>query len=298
MYCHIPVQLEIRKKYSKRDTKLEGVRVATYDFEKTVRNICKSRNDQWSQEVLERIESILSDLPASDCVYLKQCDTNFRTSKSVPKIFGKSEDVSSSSTLGCHEDMVRKEAFTKTCAFFEGNDEEQFALKDLELKMKDYLSSSNVNPCSHVYMKQKLREYYSDSIVISESKGKSSIVTLRSIFGEILREYHSRSQNLSPEEHKKEILKAAAKFIKSDIKSSSFNTDRETYCKLDDFTADSALESLPESLQYLCREMFVGKLNERKVAAIGQSIMQCVRHRAVVAPPNRLGCANALSFSL
>ena len=52
LYCHTPVQLEIRKKYSKRDPKLEGVRVATYDFGKTVRNICKSRNDQWSQEVL------------------------------------------------------------------------------------------------------------------------------------------------------------------------------------------------------------------------------------------------------
>ena len=89
---------------------------------------------------------------------------------------------------------------------------------------------------------------------------------------------------MSPEEHKKETLKAAAKFIKSDIKSSSFNTDRETYCKLDDLTADSALESLPESLQYLCSEMFVGKQNERKVAAIGQSIMQCVRPRAIVAP--------------
>ena len=108
LYCHTPVQLEIRKKYSKRDRKLEGVRVATYDFGKTVRNICKSRNDQWSQEVLGRIEAILSDLPASDCVYHKQCDTNFRTSKSVPKIFGNSEDVSSSSTLGRHEGMVRR----------------------------------------------------------------------------------------------------------------------------------------------------------------------------------------------
>ena len=67
--------------------------------------------------------------------------------------------MSSSSTLGRHEDMVRKEAFTKTCAFFEENDEEQFALKDLELKMKDYLSSSNANLYFHVYMKQKLREY-------------------------------------------------------------------------------------------------------------------------------------------
>ena len=85
--------------------------------------------DQWSQEVLGRIESILSDLPASNFVYHKQCDTNFRTSKSVPKIFGKSEDVSSSSTLGRHEDMVRKESFTKTCAFFAENDEDQFALK-------------------------------------------------------------------------------------------------------------------------------------------------------------------------
>ena len=148
---------------------------------------------------------------------------------------------------------------------------------------------------SHVYMKQKLREYYSDRIVISESKGKSSIVTLRSSVGKILREYHSRSQNLTPEEHKKEILKAVAKFIKSDIKSSSFNTDRETYYKLDDLTADSVLESLPESLQYLCSEMFVGKQNERKVAAIGQSIMQCVRPRAIVAPL-QIGLAVQMHF--
>ena len=161
--------------------------------------------------------------------------------------------------------------------------------------MKDYLSSSNANPYSHVYMKQKLREYYSDRIVISESRGKSSIVTLRSSVGEILRECHSRSQNLSPEEHKKEILKAVAKLIKSDVKSCSFNTDRETYCKHDDLTADSALESLPESLQYLCSEMFVEKQNERKVAAIGQSIMQCVRPRAIVAPL-QIGLAVQMHF--
>ena len=100
---------------------------------------------------------------------------------------------------------------------------------------------------------------------------------------------------MSPEEHKKEILKATAKFIERDIQSPSFDTDRETYCKLDDLAAGSALESLAESLQYLCSEMFVGKQNERKVAAIGQSIMQCVRPRAIVAPL-QIGSAVQMHF--
>lgn len=47
---------------------------------------------------------------------------------------------------------------------------------------------------------------------------------------------------------------------------------------------DSALSFVPVSLQTLLNCLFVGKETSRKVAAIGQAIVQAVRQHAVVAP--------------
>ena len=293
LFCYTAVRFELKNK-SKHDGKADGVRVETYEFEKSIRNVCKIRNDKWSHEVLGRIEAAMSDLPAADTVYHRKCSTNFRTRKNVPKEF-EICDVSLCSSAGRPEDVARKKAFEKTCEFFEKNDEEQCTLKDLEIKMRGYLGESNSTSYSPVYMKAKLQEYYGNHVVISECKGRSSIVTLTSSADDILREYHSSIQNLTPEEQKIEILKTAAKFIKGDIKEKSLSTKRDKYCNVEDLSLVSTLDYLPECLKYFFNQLFVGNNTSRKIAAIGQSVVQCVRPRAIL-PPLQIGLPVQMHF--
>ena len=53
--------------------------------------------------------------------------------------------------------------------------------------MRGYLGESNSTSYSPVYMKAKLQEYYGNRVVISECKGRSSIVALTSSAHDILR---------------------------------------------------------------------------------------------------------------
>ena len=53
------------------------------DFQDFIAQICKERNDEWSEIVLGRLE-YAQDLHAADAVYHQACSVNFRTGKQVP----------------------------------------------------------------------------------------------------------------------------------------------------------------------------------------------------------------------
>ena len=55
----------------------------TQDFQDSITQICKERNDEWSEIVLGRLE-YAQDLHAADVVYHQACSVNFRTGKQVP----------------------------------------------------------------------------------------------------------------------------------------------------------------------------------------------------------------------
>lgn len=55
----------------------------TQDFQDSIAQICKERNDEWSETVLDRLE-YAQDLHAADAVYHQACSVNFRTGKQVP----------------------------------------------------------------------------------------------------------------------------------------------------------------------------------------------------------------------
>ena len=54
--------------------------VRTFEFQKTVEQICRDRNDVWAIKVNDRVKTAI-DLHAADAVYHKQCSVNFRTGK-------------------------------------------------------------------------------------------------------------------------------------------------------------------------------------------------------------------------
>ena len=95
----------------------------------------------------------------------------------------------------------------------------------------------------------------------------------------------SKPQSGDDEETKKRaIIEAAAKRIKSDIKTIIIPSVEE-YAKSADVTLESALEYVPTSLRCLLQHiMLVGKDIRKYEASIGHIIVQGVRPRAVIAP--------------
>ena len=107
-------------------------------------------------------------------------------------------------------------------------------------------------------MKRKLLEHYGENIIISNEKGKSDIVTLRETANEILLSYHEKSKYCDIELQKIQLIEAAARIIRSDVKSLKATTVDE-YPSPNDLTEESALHYIPSSLKLLLSKLFVGK---------------------------------------
>ena len=84
------------------------------------------------------------------------------------------------------------------------------------------------------------------------------------------------------EVQKQYIIEAAAKFLKSDIKTSISEHFRDHSQSPDKLSVAESVLYLPATLQLLCRAMFVGSGKERKIVSIGQSIVQATQPRVVV----------------
>lgn len=59
--------------------------VTTTDFGKTVRQVCLSRSDDWSTDVLSRL-NVIVDCVAQRVGYHIVCSQNFRTGRNIPNI--------------------------------------------------------------------------------------------------------------------------------------------------------------------------------------------------------------------
>ena len=99
----------------------------------------------------------------------------------------------------------------------------------------------------------------------------------------ILRNYHDQPDPLTEEEEKYKIITTAAKLIKSDIKKEN---KKKCNGKVEHYPLclENALKYLPESLKGFFKHLFVGKDTSRKIAGIGQSILQAVCPRSSLAP--------------
>ena len=176
--------------------------------------------------------------------------------------------------------------------YIENNDKEQYEIAEIVEIMACYLNASvdvdsSLTPYSSKYMKKKLVEKYGDYISISGEAGKGYMVMMQETIGKILRNYHDQPDPLTEEEEKYKIITTAAKLIKSDIKKENkkkCNGKVEHYPLKEELYLENALKYLPESLKCFFKNLFVGKDTSRKIAGIGQSILQAVCPRSSLAP--------------
>ena len=265
----------------KRKPRIESQKVRTVQYAETIRKCCELRGDEWSFEVSGRLEFYTSDLVAADCVYHKSCSTNFRNGKNIPYEYS-SANRSSGTGRPANEDQ--HQAFLRTCEYLEDNDEEQMVLDDIIFKMEEFLKESESSAYNRRHMKRKLLEHYGENIIITDDKGKPDVVvTLRESANNILRSYYQKTKLCDIKLQKIHLMEAAAKIIRSDVKSIEPSAVHE-YPSLNDLTIDAALNFIPSSLKLLLSKLFVGKDPSVKIAAVGQTIMQGIRPRALICP--------------
>ena len=68
----------------------EWYKVRTKDFEESIKAVCKSRDDDWSNNVFHRICAV-SDQHAVDAIYHAACSSMFPLNKSIPARFATQE---------------------------------------------------------------------------------------------------------------------------------------------------------------------------------------------------------------
>ena len=132
----------------------------------------------------------------------------------------------------------------------------------------------------------KLVEKYGDSMSISGEAGKGDVVMMQETVRKILRNYHDQPDPLT-EEEKYKFITLAANLMKSDIKKENLkkcNGKVEHYPLKEELCLENAPKYLPESSKCFFKNLFVGKDTPRKIAGIGQSILQAVCPRSSLAP--------------
>ena len=249
--------------------------VKTDSFVQTILGCCDSRKDEWSFVVKGRIEYFAADLHAADCVYHQACSVNFRTGRDIPQQYGVAvHDKRRKSGRPVNDEQ--DQAFVKICALLQSNDEEQFTISKLVHEMDRYLMDSDSVPYGNQYMKSKLKEKYGESIHISETGGFHGIVTMREKTDSILRSYFQNANEGDQESQKMAVIETAARLIKSEIKA-NVPPMRDVYPDASQLRLEPSLQFIPDSPRQMLNLLCVGNDTQRKVAAIGQCVVQAVR---------------------
>ena len=103
---------------------------------------CKERNDTWGNQVNSRL-AMVHDLHAADAIYHKQCSSNFRTQKQIPKSYETIEQASKKIKTGRPViDDVQK-AYDEVVQYLIDNDDEQITVQDLV----DHMDKTLRIPC-------------------------------------------------------------------------------------------------------------------------------------------------------
>lgn len=275
LFCGV----KITKKHYENGT---ACTVQTLNFDKTILDISQDRRDQWGENVKIRVQSV-PELQAAGACYHRQCSANFRTGKQIPSRFIVSQSGVKPGRAG---DKERHEAFLRVAQYLEENEEEQITVCDLVIKMKEYLpKDGSVLPYSTKYMRQSLIHYFDDDIIITSVNGISDIVTFKISASSIINNFYDKtnSTNANFEDSKQKIILTAAELIKAEIKDLKvISNEYPTPTDIQDIGGN--LSYLPDSLKSFLTSIVTGKETERKVSAIGQTIIQAVRPRVLLAP--------------
>ena len=157
LQSEVIVQFDFRKhclfcsqadKYSGKKKDFELIPVRTHEFQKTVKQLCQKRNDEWGKKVNGRIQHA-TDLRAADALYDNKCSINFRTVREIPVRFFSDEQVTCSAKNQNKKDPWRKKEVrlsTNSLDISRKNDEEQLTIMDLTNKIAEILKDSDCEP--------------------------------------------------------------------------------------------------------------------------------------------------------
>jgi hypothetical protein len=254
-------------------------KVETFDFQDSIKGICKTRNDDWASEILGRIEGV-NDLPAAEARYHQSCNSNFRTFKNVPEKFQHSTREKNEKNRGRPSNTASSEAFLEIMKYFEMHENEQLTVVDLVNIMDEKCGNHSY---SSVYMKKKILEYFGDIIIIAEVNGKHEVVTFKSEAHAILHSFYKRSKRDECMSEKEAIITTAARLILNDIK--NMEKGKDIYPPATEIKSlSSNLNYLPDSLHLFLQKVIDNKQGKKKIASIGQSIVQTATPRSLVCP--------------
>ncbi|XP_053388038.1 uncharacterized protein LOC123543383 [Mercenaria mercenaria] len=246
--------------------------VLTLEFQKSIKDVCLERNDDWGDIVLGRLECVC-DLPAAEARYHQSCSSNFRSGYKIPKCFQSpvTDDGAAYETDQCSKTkkgrpacVCADNAFKTVLEEFEETEIGFITISDLVQKMASICGEDN--SYSTTYMKRRMLEHYGNSIIITELNGKSNVVTFRSRAHAILHNYYHRQNKNDSESEKLAIIKTAGKLILNDIKDMEENA--EIYPSANDMSTGGNRKYVPPSLVTLLQQLIDQKDSENSSGII------------------------------
>ena len=186
----------------------------------------------------------------------------------------KLNQVGGSGVRGRPRNSDMTNAFDKICDCFESSKESEFysiqELYDKMVKVNDGVAYTLKS------FRDKLKAKYRDHVYTVKSVGcKGELVCFKEMTGYILSQLKEQGS-----ETKEEVVKAAAKIIKEEIREMNFSKD--FYPSVDEISFSEEGEKwIPESLRMFMKFLVPSRL---KQLSLSQCIVQTTRPRTVIAP--------------
>ena len=184
------------------------------------------------------------------------------------------QETEKSNRVGRPSDVQMADSFNLLREWLEeSGDCEMYTLKEACEKMVE------LSKCERVFeprtIKRKLKEHYKEHIYFTELSGTADVVCFREMAWCTIYERKKRK-----EETKEDIINAAAKIIKADLR--ELEKPNATYPTTDEINdMERNKQWVPESLQILLRFLVPSTL---KQVSIGQCITQVSRPRTIICP--------------
>ena len=221
----------------------------------------EERNDDWGNQVLGKLLTC-NDLVAEEAIYHLVCMNKFRLERLNP---GKK---------GRPVNSTMMDAYGKVCYWLENEtDCELYTLKDVHEKMRSL--SDDGTAYTIKTLKKKLQDKYKEHIYFTQLPGHEDVIGFRNMTDRILHEMKTKDHQT-----KEDIIIAAAKLVKEDIRELDKNTD--FYPTVDDIKdEENANPWVPESLKIFLNSLITSELKKK---TLGQCITQASRPRSIICP--------------
>ena len=209
-------------------------------FKKSLLDICDQRGDEWGRQVEIRIKGALTDLPAADAQYHKQCYDKFAY---IPKNTNLSEQSKKTDDEALNlviDDMYKNQNICSwtSCELF-----------------KMYCDFEGLLTAKQMF--NKLTKHLGEDIVVISMDGCANIVGFRKFIGKSLKLVKVNSVD---DDH----VDAVVRKIKKEAKDLQYNNSAYD---LNDFTYNKVIENTSATLLRIIAELVAnGEINQRSLS--------------------------------